>query len=152
MQEWDGTLSKVRMVGRMVGIKTERYGDGEMMAGSGRRLCSIEIPSAVLVKVGGMLLRQEGARPIHCHKHIGEDGIGVPSIYLTRYERSIASSVRSGEVSRDVVGQQHDSPNAWLKAKSRQICNRPVETKTGSDKHRAANKIKQRCVERRLSV
>jgi hypothetical protein len=33
VREWDGVLSKVRMASRNVGIKTERYGDGETMAG-----------------------------------------------------------------------------------------------------------------------
>ena len=42
----------------------------------------------------------------------------------------------------DGVRQQHDNPDARLNTQSRQVCNGFVETKTGSDKRRAANKMK----------
>ena len=50
-----------------------------------------------------------------------------------RYHRTFVGH-NSGRGSRDGVGQKHDNPDSRLNTQSRQICNRFVETKTGSDK------------------
>jgi hypothetical protein len=51
-----------------------------------------------------------------------------------------------GRGSRDGVGQQHDNPDSRLNTQCGQIRKGSVETKTGSDKRRAGNKMKRGCV------